>query len=192
MFKTLEGELSLMHRRENSFRSWSFMLAIYASVLGLAGLMVIGACEAQAAQSRNYIEGMKSYLAAQLKGQIPLNQAEKLYPKVEVVPAGNSLAEAIAMKSSGDMVNVREYPGTFLPNGVETQVIGRISQRQTLDNILLIPGAMPNSPVMGYWGAFDCSENTPNGARIIWDSNFPQPEGFRVCVVYGDYLKAVK
>lgn len=192
MFKSVEAGFPLMHRQENPFKHWLPMLGIFAGGIGLAGLMVIGACEAQAAQSRNYTEGMKSYLAAQLKGHIPLNPTEKLYPKVEVVPAGNSLAESIAMKRSGQMVNVREYPGTFLPNGVETKVIGRISQKQTLDNVLLTPGAMPNSPVMGLWGAFDCSENTQNGAKIIWDSAFPKTEGFRVCVVYEDFLSAVR
>ncbi len=192
MFKTIEGEHSPLYRQENSHGNWVPTLVTFMGGIGLAGLLVIGACEAQAAQSRNYIEGKRAYLSGLLNGQIPLNQTEKKYPRVEVVPAGNSLAERIAMKNSGKMVNVREYPGTFLPNGVETNVVGRIPQGETLDSVILTPGAMPNSPVMGFWGALDCSKDTPNGAKIIWDPNFPQPTGFRVCTIYEDYLGPVK
>lgn len=122
------------------------------------------------------VQAYNEQVAARLNGRKPLLEGEQIFEKVEVIPAGANLEELTKMKQEGTPVNVRDYPGTYTPNGHFTKIIGKLPQGTIIEQAILVRGTVPNATTpntVGDWLGFvyktpDSNPNEPGKIGYIY------------------------
>ncbi|MBI2017731.1 hypothetical protein HYS92_01640 [Candidatus Daviesbacteria bacterium] len=155
------------------------------SSMGVALLMIVSSLAAQEAASKKYLQEWSSRLNSQLAGRFPLGEAEARYNELIVTSAAPTWVEKLEADRQREPVNVRNYAGTYLPNGVGTSVIGEITPGSKITGAVWTWGPMPYSPAKGRWAAFRCK----NAQGVAWRPEVVGNLDERVCAIFGDYLR---
>ena len=155
---------------------------VIGGILGVAGLGFFGIVAYSGIITEAYISTWAAEIKAQLQDQE--HTTDRLYRRVKVVAAGNSLAEKISMQNSQTPINVRPFPATTFRNGGDVPVIGTITQGSEISKVVFTQGVRPNYALPdAWWGAFVCSD----ASGVTWKpGQVPKPG--EICAIYGDYL----
>lgn len=129
-------------------------------------------------------------IAAKLDGKAPLSEGEAWTGLIKVVPAGETYRELLDMKTKGTPVNVRDFPGTYAPDGRLTEVIGRISQGAIITKAIIVKGTKPDSTEKGQWVAFRLGD-VDKGLVFDPEGNQPNFDREMTAVIYSDFVAPV-
>lgn len=122
-------------------------------------------------------------VAGKLNGTIPLSEGERI-EKIKLVPAGATFEEREEMKKNETLINIRNYPGAYTPDGRFSSVIGKLPQGTIIEQAILITGNVPyavNPTDTAQWWGFIYKEPGQ-------DPNEPGKIGFAFGI-YGEPVK---
>ncbi len=84
-------------------------------------------------------------IAGKLNGTIPLSEGEQIFEEVKIVPAGDiNYSQLEDMEEGKTVVKIRNYPGTYTPDGRFSSIIGELHQGDTIKHVIYTEGTRPH------------------------------------------------
>lgn len=119
-------------------------------------------------------------IAGKLNGTIPLSEGEQIFEEVKIVPAGDTnYSDLEDMEKNKEVVKIRNYPGTYTPDGRFSSIIGELHQGDTIKHVIYTDGTRPHPSTANEPAKWWAYVYRPEGS----DPNEPGKIGY----VYGIY-----